>query len=70
MGATFPPWALKHRDAVTVPIVTDFLKGVKADPTVGRVVAVGFCFGARQAVLAASGEQPLVECVIILSRVR
>jgi dienelactone hydrolase len=102
MGATFGPWALKHRDAgpsnpaccfycccplqtpsrlpcrslsvdppaVTLPIWQDFLKAVRAEPETKTLIAVGFCFGGRHAILAASGESPFADAAVAFHPVR
>lgn len=60
MAATFGPWAVKHRDAVSKPIIGDFLKAVKAESS--KLVTVGFCWGGRHAVLSAHADGH-AECV-------
>ncbi|CDZ96174.1 Predicted hydrolase related to dienelactone hydrolase [Phaffia rhodozyma] len=56
LGATFGPWTFTHRDSVILPIINDYLKAVRADPEVKKIVAVGFCFGGRHAILAADKD--------------
>jgi len=51
--AQFGPWTIKHREAVTKPIIESFIAAVRADPGVTKVGAVGFCWGGRYAILQA-----------------
>lgn len=55
-GAAYGPWAIKHREAVTLPVVTEYLKAVRADSSVGKIATVGFCFGGRYAIIAAGKD--------------
>jgi len=54
--ASLGPWLTKHRDAVSNPIIEGFLNHIKADPHIGKIGAVGFCWGARHALLLAAGN--------------
>jgi len=56
VGMTLPPWLVKHREAVTKPLIDSFIKTIRADPGTGKVGALGFCWGGRYAILAAHGE--------------
>lgn len=56
VGTTLPPWLLKHREAVTKPLIDSFIKAVRGVPGTGKVGALGFCWGGRYAILAAHGE--------------
>jgi len=56
VGTTLGPWLVKHREAVTKPLVDSFIKTVRADPGTKKVGAIGFCWGGRYAILAAHGE--------------
>lgn len=56
VGTTLPPWLLKHREAVTLPIVEKFVDDVKAIPGTKKVGTVGFCFGGRYSILMAHGK--------------
>lgn len=62
-GAAYGPWAIKHREAVTLPVVTEYLKAVRADSTVGKITTVGFCFGGRYAIIAA-GKDSVVDAAV------
>lgn len=56
VGTTLPPWLLKHREAVTLPIVEGFVDAVRAVPGTKKVGTVGFCFGGRYSILMAHGK--------------
>lgn len=58
MATSLGPWTIKHREAVARPIVEKFFQDVKADPTTGKVVAVGFCWGGRYALLLSNDDSP------------
>ena len=51
--ATFGAWREKHGDAATVPIVEAVVADLKASHGVTTLFAIGFCWGARWAVLLA-----------------
>jgi len=53
VGTTLPPWLLKHREAVVKPLIDSFINTIRAIPGTSKVGAIGFCWGARYAVLAA-----------------
>jgi len=52
-GASLGPWLLRHREAVSRPVVEGFISEVRALPGVEKVGVVGFCWGGRYAILAA-----------------
>lgn len=56
VGATLPPWLLRHRETVNLPIIEKFVGGVRAIPGTGRVGAIGLCFGGRYEILVAHGK--------------
>ena len=46
---------MKHREAVSKPIIDKFIDHVKHIPGTGKVGALGFCWGGRYAILATHG---------------
>lgn len=56
VGTTLPPWLIKHREAVTKPLIESFIKAVRNIPGTSKVGAIGFCWGGRYAIPEAHGE--------------
>jgi dienelactone hydrolase len=52
-GAEYGPWLIRHREAVTRPIIDEFLSALKQDPEIKALFSVGFCWGARYSILYA-----------------
>lgn len=50
------PWMVKHREAVTRPLVDGFINTVRMIPGTNTIGAIGFCFGGRYAILQAHGR--------------
>lgn len=55
IGATLGPWLLRHREAVSRPLIENFIDKVRYIPGTNKVGAIGFCWGGRYAILAAQG---------------
>lgn len=51
-----PPWLLKHREAVSKPLISSFISAVKATPDKGKIGTIWFCWGGRYSILTAHGE--------------
>jgi len=63
-AANFGPWLVKHREAVVWPLIENAAKTLREDPEIGKIGAVGYCWGGRYAVLLGSGSEPLVDAVV------
>ncbi|KAK8845585.1 hypothetical protein IAR55_006301 [Kwoniella newhampshirensis] len=55
-AAALGPWLAKHREAVARPIVEKFVQAVRADPSTGKIAAVGYCWGGRYVALLAQDD--------------
>ena len=58
--ATLGAWFGRHGDAQTVPVLARALRALRAGGK-ERLMTLGFCWGARYAVLAAHAPHPLVD---------
>jgi dienelactone hydrolase len=73
---SFVMWRTRHKDAATNKICMDFLESLrKATPTETKIGMVGFCWGGRYAIRAASEKSmiqvngqkvPIVDAVVAL----
>lgn len=61
VAANLGPWLLKHREAVSKPLIEDYVKQVRQDSSVQKVGATGYCWGGRYAILLADGQ---VDCAV------
>ena len=64
VGTTLPPWLAKHREAVSKPIIDNFVDAVRKVPGTSKVAAIGFCWGGRYALLAARGGPGGVDAAV------
>jgi len=59
VGTSLGPWAIKHREAVTRPLIETFVAELKKGSYgsgFGKLGALGHCFGGRYSILLAHGE--------------
>ena len=54
--ATLGPWLAKHREGVSRPLIDGFVNTVRMIPGTNKIGAIGFCWGARYAILQAHGQ--------------
>ncbi|CAF1057466.1 unnamed protein product [Adineta steineri] len=64
MVTTFGPWIIRHRQAITLPIIEKFLKTLRSENGVNRIEVAGYCFGGYYAVLVGEEKYNLVDAVV------
>ncbi|KAL8918620.1 MAG: hypothetical protein Q9172_005336 [Xanthocarpia lactea] len=52
---TLGPWLVRHREAVSRPLIDGFINTIRMTPGTDKIGAVGFCWGGRYAILQAHG---------------
>lgn len=55
VATTLGPWLVKHREAVSKPLIDGFINAVRMIPGTDKVGTIGFCWGGRYSILAAHG---------------
>lgn len=56
-SATLGPWLIKHREAVSEPLISRFFNTVRQISGTNKVGVSGFCWGGRYAILRAHGKK-------------
>ena len=57
VSTTLGPWLIKHREAVSRPIIDGFVNAVRMIPGTNKIGAIGFCWGGRYTILQAHGQR-------------
>jgi hypothetical protein len=47
VGTTLGPWLVRHREAVSKPIIDGFIREVRLIPGTDKMGVIGFCWGGR-----------------------
>jgi dienelactone hydrolase len=65
VGATMGPWLIKHREAVSLPLIQKFVTHIRSSTSPSKLGAVGFCWGGRYAILLThEGADPYVDAAV------
>jgi len=55
--ATLGPWLVKHREAVSEPIISGFINHLKTVPGTNKIGTIGFCWGGRYSIMQAHARK-------------
>lgn len=65
VAANLGPWVIRHREAISKPIIEKFVSSIRNETSHVKIGTVGFCWGGRYAILMASdNDYPHLDCSI------